>query len=294
MDVKKLNTTYPEFTKYLLDHHQTTSPIPLSPSNNNNFLYYNNRTRSIEGVSMLSSFTTLKFTTTKSIQLITVSPQVTPKLFYLPSSRSSLTPFQSHSLSPTSSKTSLLPFFHQFIYTIKVVDDNEQNNFAQKLNEQTIEASRLRASLVRNICSQLDMSATSLRFNWIEKLEKSRFESSEQEQEQMTTNDETDYYNDENNINNEPEFITESVTRKRYAYGEFIFIVSSFISYFFLCHYECLLFLEFKRKITKGLNYVIRKTLFFYPLFKLYVVNAGKTGFFNNFWLITTRGGTLT
>ena len=78
----------------------------------------------------------------------------------------------------------------------------------------------MRASLVRNICTQLDMSATSLRFNWIEKLETSRFESSEQEQEQTTTTttiNETDYYNDENNINNEPEFITESVTRKRYV-----------------------------------------------------------------------------
>lgn len=219
MDVKKLNSNYPEFTKYLLDQHQTTSS-PKPPSTSNTFLYYNNKTRSIEGVSMLSSFTTFKLTTTKSMQLITVSPQVTPKLFYLPSSRSSLQSHSSSSPSP-SSKTSLLPFFHQFIYTIKVVDDNdEENNFAQKLNEQTIEASRLRASLVRNICTQLDMSATSLRFNWIEKLDTSRFESSEQEQEQTTTTttiNETDYYNDENNINNEPEFITESVTRKRYV-----------------------------------------------------------------------------
>ena len=231
MEVKKLNTTYPEFTKYLLDH-QTSTPSSSSSSSSsgNNFLYYNNKTRSIEGVSMLSSYTSLKVSATKSIKVITVSPQLTPsvftshvksstpKIFYLPSSppQPSLT-----NPSQSSSKSSLLPFFHQFIYTIKFVDnESDEKNFVQKLNEPTMEASRLRASLVRNICSQLDMSTTSLRFNWIEKLKSSRFESSSSEEEEETTNNNMDYYdNDVNNVNynneSEPEFITESVGRPR-------------------------------------------------------------------------------
>jgi hypothetical protein len=193
MKLNKLNATHLEFTKYLLDQQKQTLSSSAS-SAPNNFLYYNSRTRSIEGVSMVSSFTLHKLSATKSLTLLTVSPQLAPttitptnniyfkpssslllipspqpKIFYLP------LPYSTSTLSTTSSivsnqylhqsKASLLPFFHQFIYTIKVMNNNADENLADRLNEPSIEASRMRASLVRSVCSQLDMSPTSLRFN---------------------------------------------------------------------------------------------------------------------------------
>jgi hypothetical protein len=257
MKLNKLNATYPEFTKYLLDQQKQTSSASSTP---NNFLYYNSRTRSIEGVSMVSSFTLHKLSATKSLTLLTVSPQLAPttitptnninfkpssslllipppqpKIFYLP------LPYSTSTLSTTSSivsnnyfhqsKASLLPFFHQFIYTIKV-NTNKDENLANKLNEPSIEASRMRASLVRSICSQLDMSPTSLRFNWIEMLQSNRFESKtndddqddekeeeeEEEEEGQEVTSSEDYYDNNTNSStssnvddNEPEFITEYV-----------------------------------------------------------------------------------
>ena len=79
MKLNKLNATYPEFTKYLLDQQkQTSASSAYSSSTPNKFLYYNSRTRSIEVVSMVSSFTLHKLSTTKSLTLLTVSPQLAP------------------------------------------------------------------------------------------------------------------------------------------------------------------------------------------------------------------------
>ena len=241
MKLNKLNATYPEFTKYLLDQQKQSSSSHAS-SAPNNFLYYNSRTRSIEGVSMVSSFTLHKVSATKSLTLLTVSPQLAPtattpnninfkpsasllsppqpKIFYLPLPYSTSTPSTSSLVSNPylhQSKASLLPFFHQFIYTIKVMNNNADENLADRLNEPSIEASRMRASLVRSVCSQLDMSPTSLRFNWIEMLKSNRFESNDDEQEVTSSED---YYdnnntnstsNDDDDDDNEPEFITEHV-----------------------------------------------------------------------------------
>jgi len=249
MKLNKLNATYPEFTKYLLDQQKqtsTSSSSSYSTSTPNNFLYYNSRTRSIEGVSMVSSFTLHKVSATKSLTLLTVSPQLAPtttttpnninfkpsssllsppppKIFYLPLPYSTSTPSTSSLASNQylhQSKASLLPFFHQFIYTIKVNnndDDDDDENLADKLNEPSIEASRMRASLVRSVCSQLDMSPTSLRFNWIEMLKSNRFESNDDQDDEEEVTSSEDYDNntksndDDDDDNNEPEFITEHV-----------------------------------------------------------------------------------
>lgn len=68
---------------------------------------------------------------------------------------------------------SLIPLYHQFIYSIKIFNylpsENRVADLGSFLNEQTTEASRIRVHILKIIASQLNIPPTTLRINWIEK-----------------------------------------------------------------------------------------------------------------------------
>ena len=68
---------------------------------------------------------------------------------------------------------SLIPLYHQFIYSIKIFNylpsENKVADLGTFLNEQTAEASRIRVHILKTIAEQLNLKPTSLRINWIEK-----------------------------------------------------------------------------------------------------------------------------
>ncbi|CAF0779883.1 unnamed protein product [Brachionus calyciflorus] len=136
----KLKLNYPGLTSQLL---QTKTVFRQNTSKKNNkFLYYNNETKNFEGVSIHSTFSTLK-----NISLITTTSAILPRKYL-----------------------NKLPLYNQFIYTIKT---NENSN--DLLNDQSEFSSKLRLSLIKEISRNFDLNYTSLKLNWIERLNSTLF-----------------------------------------------------------------------------------------------------------------------
>lgn len=161
IDYNKLKENYPELTTYLLP--QTTSsktntnqPQKTSKLRSDNFLYFNNKTNKFEGVSIQSTYSVIRLSSTKNLTLITSTTHALP------------TVTQTHSQ---------LPLYHQFIYTIKLSPSNQLYHLNNKdlvefLNEQNPQSSSLRLNLIKQIASQLNLNYSHLKLNWIEKLNK--------------------------------------------------------------------------------------------------------------------------
>ena len=205
INAEKLNDTYPDFAKYL--YTQTTNLNSTLP----NFLYFNNKTSSFEGVSMLTTYSILKLTSTHALKLLTFSPKLAPVAASEKRADNLYSYTNSTRLGLASSKASLLPFFHQFIYTFKLANASHS---VDKLNEQSLEASRRRVNLLRSLARQLDMNTNGLRFNWIEEL---RDSDDDYDATESIVN-ESEYYEkeveteeEEDDQSNEPEFIIDSI-----------------------------------------------------------------------------------
>jgi len=213
-----LRENYPELTNYLLNQSLTAKSLPLrfrptktvnkkteelKPPNfthkaENNFLFYNNDTNKFEGVSMHSSYSLLKFNKTKNLTLITTTSSP-----------------NNHSIAA--------PLYHQFIYTIKITPINTLNSNSYKnrdlielLSDQTVDASRSRVSLIREVGEQLGLDPSSIRINWIEKLNSSDSlndnlsqPSQEEEEEYLDEEEEEDDLDDENPEEDEEEKVDE-------------------------------------------------------------------------------------
>ena len=158
---------------------------------------------------MQSTYSIIKMTPTKNFTLITTTSTILPSATittpYTPSStassiraddQASLLSSSNNHYEPIPSNAiasqALLPLYHQFIYTIRITSPNSadttdmnQSSSAEMgaskelidlLNEQTIESSQLRVKLLKTIGEKLGVNASSLRLNWIEKLDKSRID----------------------------------------------------------------------------------------------------------------------
>lgn len=76
----------------------------------------------------------------------------------------------------TQGSTSLIPLYHQFIYSINLFNYlpsvDRIKDLSNLLNEQTPHSSKIRVHILKAISQQLKIPPTSLRINWIEKLHK--------------------------------------------------------------------------------------------------------------------------
>ena len=190
-----------------ISYHETTTPRPSSssaqqhrrpnakkqpqPPPSSTFLYYNNVTKQIEGLSLHSTFATIQLANGEpNMTLITTSTSTSTATTTTTGHQSAIL---STLLDSVKQKQLLLlsSLYHQFIYKIRFPgrrilsfssssgsSSNETQDVVELLNEQTRASSRLRVQLVRNVAQQLGVDASTLRLNWIERL------SSEQEQEQ--------------------------------------------------------------------------------------------------------------
>ena len=240
--MNKLNESHPDLAQYLIEHTSTKSKpttntiIDASSSEPANFLYFNNSTKTFEGISLHSTQSVFKLSSNKLFKVVTQSSQLTNSLTdssatttkspvstqqqSAPSKTSKLSkivyvqslftteksskvtktpkiePIETSTIATKTnySKANILPFFHQFIYTVKLLNtaqtSDKSKSLVDLLNEQSVESSRIRVNLLRNVCRQLDLNPATLRFNWIEKL-KSNFNSFAA---QNTDNHEEDEY----------------------------------------------------------------------------------------------------
>lgn len=221
----------------------SSSELDAVNSNNNKFLYFNGVTNKIEGVSLQSSFTTFKLNPYRNVNVITTTNQIftdgilqntqLPKLSNAMTTRkidfslAERIKYSTASLMPPiefkSSQMVTLPLYHQIIYTIKfpnsIVFANEKN-LIDLLNDQSVESSKMRVSLIRKVADQLGVNSSSLRLNWIEKFSKpSNNKTSESGEESGSQEDDLDnvlnmnYVNDKDYENDlkEPEFISDDL-----------------------------------------------------------------------------------
>lgn len=173
MDIRQLKEEYPELMDFLYSTpssdmtNESTESSESSTSDppTSTFIYYNSSTHMLEGISMQSTYSIFKLNPYKIFTLITT----TSLPLYTPNSLTPNRKILSHS-SP-----SLIPLYHQFIYSIDIFNylpskQKVRKDLAGLLNEQTIESSQLRVHILKAISSQLALSTISLRINWIEQL----------------------------------------------------------------------------------------------------------------------------
>lgn len=158
----KTSETYNEITSNPSEAATLTTKRPLTT---NSFLYYDATTQTLEGISMQSTYSIHKLNPYKIFTLITTSslPMYTPTTT---TTRQIL----------THGSSSLIPLYHQFIYTINIFNylpsENNAKNLTHFLNEQSPEASIMRVYILKKISKQLNIKPDSLKINWIEKLNK--------------------------------------------------------------------------------------------------------------------------
>ncbi len=141
----------------------TESPATTDSPPTTTFIYYNSSTQMLEGISMQSTYSIFKLNPYKIFTLITTTS------FPL------YTPASSNRKILTHSSASLIPLYHQFIYSINVFNylpslEAIRADLTVLLNEQTAQASKLRVHILKTIGHKLSLTPTSLRINWIEKL----------------------------------------------------------------------------------------------------------------------------
>ena len=210
---------------------------------NNRFLYYNNETNKIEGVSLQSSYTTFKLNPYRNVNVITSTnqifadlsnnnnynhihhnypPEITSK-YHVMTTRKIESNEKSADLFKSSQMVSL-PLYHQFIYTIKFsnrVTFKNERDLVDLLNDQSVESSKIRVGLIRRVAEQLGINASTLRLNWVEKFSKpivnnnNNNKTDDNSQEVSTSNElesvlSMDYYNE--NTLEEPEFISDDLS----------------------------------------------------------------------------------
>ena len=156
-EVNKLRNEHTELINFLANQ-SVNATVQQQPSKSKDkaFLYLNNSTRTLEGISMQSTYSVLKLNPYKIFTLITTTS--------LP-----LTTTTTATVSIEAATTSLIPLYHQFIYTVKIFNYSGDQNLIDLLNEQSIESSKLRVHALRSIGNQLEIDPKSLRINWIEK-----------------------------------------------------------------------------------------------------------------------------
>lgn len=143
-----MKQSYPELANFLIENSSEKSEAKKKDLNlnANNFIYLNNKTSKYEGVSMHSSYSVVQLTKDNILTLST-SNNLNSKLKE--------------------------PFYHQLVYTIKISPFSRAENkkdLVELLNEQSIEGSRLRVSVIRKLSEILNLAPTSVRINWIEKV----------------------------------------------------------------------------------------------------------------------------
>jgi hypothetical protein len=201
-------------------------------NNNNRFLYYNNETDKIEGVSLQSSYTTFKLNPYRNVNVITSTnqifadlsnnnpPEISKYHFMTTRKIDSNERITNADLFKSSQMVSL-PLYHQFIYTIKfsnrILFKNERD-LIDLLNDQSVESSKIRVGLIRRVAEQLGINASTLRLNWVEKFAKptvNNNKTDDNSQEVATSNElesvlNMDYYNE--NTLEEPEFVADDLS----------------------------------------------------------------------------------
>lgn len=160
IELGRLKESHPDLADYLMNnsspsnrsgHHDTTELIfnsidkvtvhqqqqpPSTPSAQ--FIYYNNETHSFEGVSMQSTYSVISLGKNKSLTLMTTSTTLSAPL----------EPSKPKIVEKISK--SILPLYPQFVYSIRVVSlGDEPGDWAQSLNEQTQESSKIRFNFDR-------------------------------------------------------------------------------------------------------------------------------------------------
>ena len=111
----------------------------------------------------------------------------------------------------------MLPFYHQFIYTFKLssrVAFRDNKDLVDILNEQSVDSSKVRVNLIRRICEQLKINGNNVKFNWVERLNKSstsvqssnEFTSSEVNDESYNLDNDYESYDE----SSEPQFVSEN------------------------------------------------------------------------------------